>query len=278
MLPRPISWRKCFSFYNCFTHPKSLQKTTSLSKKREKESCLPSPPTSQVLESAATDLANVNVDAKLSPANAVNYARFAIHVAMRDRSCIVTGDSNPAHLVGTHIVPLSWSKRGLEGLPEDVRGTLASTRLGLDDISNGFLLSSQYYDTFDDGSWSVVFRWKENGQWAEYGDEFDLADFEEGEWVVVPITDDCPAEIIGKRLRVPKGARGDGGQWSFDFPPAALLWFHLKASVWKHCRGADGGEDMRRGGDKFDLRAYRALKNEHQFESDIDFSAMPLSN
>ena len=227
--------------------------------------------TSSVLENAANEVAMVDAVTKLPPADVVRYAKFALHVAMRDRSCVVTGDSNPAHLVGAHIVPFSWSKRGLADLPEDVRDTLASTRLGLDDLSNGVFLSSRFYETFDNGSWSVVFRWRESGRWADFGDD---VDFDQGDWIIVPITEDCPTEIVGTPLRVPEGLRGDGSSWRSHFPPATLWWFHLKASVFKHCRGACGGEDIRKGGDKFDVQAYRVLNDEHHFESDIDSSMM----
>ncbi|KAI9092626.1 hypothetical protein DFS34DRAFT_596517 [Phlyctochytrium arcticum] len=172
-------------------------------------------------------------------------AKFAVHVAMRDRSCILTGDSNPAHLVGAYIVPFSWSKWGLDGLPEEVKDILASTRLGLDDISKGLFLSSTLHDTFDNGSWSVVFRWRKTGVWANCGDEVDL---DQGKWVVVPITEDSPADIIGKALAIPDGVRGSGGTWKDGFPPAKLLWFHLKAALLKHCHGASGGQDTRKGG------------------------------
>ena len=218
------------------------------------------------LEDAQTELARADAISKLLPADIVRYAKFSLHVAMRDRACVVTGEANPSRVIGAHLIPFAWRRRGLSDLPEEVQNILASTMLGLDDVTNGLFLSSQYHDSFDNGSWSVFFRYND-GRRAVVGEEVDLA---QGNWIITPITEDCPPEIVGKFLRVPEGTQKGGVEWSSLFPPSILWWFHLKASVLKHCRGYAGGPDLRRGGDKFDIKAFKVLTDEMHFIEDVD--------
>src|SRR5687767_4114673 len=92
-------------------------------------------PVSNVMRNSATK----DDEETMNPVEYKRYSRFILSLGMRDRRCIVTGNTNPDALIGAHIIPHAWRKLEYVGLPSDMIETLLFDydEMGINDMRNG---------------------------------------------------------------------------------------------------------------------------------------------
>jgi hypothetical protein len=154
-------------------------------------------------------------------------------------------------VVACHIVAHAWwHPERKEQLPEDIKDIIRSLDGGIDHITNGILLHGSVSDAFDRGDISFQFS--------------------EGDYYVVSIIPKYES-IDGRKVDGSLRTRFDGTVWwgPDDRPNPYLMAFHLRNSVFAHCRGAAGYDEFDSEDDKENLMIARSVVSEFFDNSEI---------
>jgi hypothetical protein len=143
-------------------------------------------------------------------------SQFTFSLALRDRRCVVTGNTDPEQLLGVHVIPLLWKQHKYIGLPIMIkhRINLDYAEMGVNDIRNGLLMTKTLYTSFYNQHWSVIKDYKG--------------------FRIVAITKECPSDIIGTYLLEPD----DGVGYDDMFVDPLLLEYHLESAVSRRIKGS----------------------------------------
>ena len=178
-------------------------------------------------------------------------ATFEKRIVQRDQHCIITRQYRS--LKASHIVAHAWwmdHPDRKERLPEDIKKIIRSLDGGIDHITNGILLDGSISDAFDRGDFSFQFV--------------------DGHYYVVSITPDYDS-IDGVQVDECVRNRWDGTVWwcPENRPNPYLMAFHLRNSVFAHCRGAAGYDEFDTEDDKENLEIARSVVSEFFENSEI---------
>ncbi|RKO91013.1 hypothetical protein BDK51DRAFT_26304 [Blyttiomyces helicus] len=232
--PIPLSERIPAGFYTLSRNPTKDPLTLDMSGADAPSLFAPrSRPNSQI--DLAESLGNMTLEAhpsseSLTPEELRRYSCFALRVGLRDRRCVVTGDSDEGVLEGSHVVPFSWRARQYDGLPpallELFRDTFELT--GIDDVQNGMLLHHELHHGFNRQFWTVV---PDEGRWRIF--------------IVSPRASNLVKAKAGQFLQEPDPT--PEGIEPVLFVHSACFKFHLETAVFRRMRGNGELDDDMKG-------------------------------
>ncbi|RKO83177.1 hypothetical protein BDK51DRAFT_50235 [Blyttiomyces helicus] len=169
----------------------------------------------------AESLGNMTLEAhpsseNLTPEELRRYSLFALRVGLRDRRCVVNGDSDEGELEGSHVVPFS----------------ALSELTGIDDVQNGMLMRHEVHHGFDRQFWTVV---PDEGRWRIF--------------ILSPRASKLVKAKAGQFLQEPDPTPEDIEP--VPFVHSACFEFHLQTAVFRRMRG-NGELDDDMNGSRYD--------------------------
>ncbi|KAJ3375578.1 hypothetical protein HDU84_000556, partial [Entophlyctis sp. JEL0112] len=184
-----------------------------------------SPLTSLAKKTRVDTLASDDNESFASSESNNRSTKFREIILTRDNHCVVTRDYGSVE--AAHILAHSWwndvpGRR--DKLPVEIRNIILSLDGGIDNVSNGILLTPTLACAFDEGKFSFEFR--------------------DGHFYVIAITTEF-LKLDGTPMDENLRERSDGTCWWSveNQPDSRLVDFHFRNSVFKHMKGSAWTEE-----------------------------------